>query len=845
MNWLNKFKISLPPLPTPPPVHAADRISLLQLSALVLVAVLIHFTIAKPIIGIYALIVWALKTFSVYKAGSNPPRLLVLLLTIMSFALVLVLYGGWNGQRAGISFLVLLVSLKFLESKTLRDYYMVCLILFFLASSSFLFNSSLSSIFLVLGYSVLVTTVMIRITNPTPTPLWETIRAAGSFMLRALPLAILLFFFFPRIQGNFGFIPSQDEARGDNKLNDSLLAGDFANRAFDNSLAFRVEFDGATPEYEARYWRAKVMTKEQNFQWSVELPTAQDIKAAKSRPPQAFNPQWAAAERFTYEVIHEPSGDSFVPFLDYAWNQTIGTQLDDHSVYLDNNVDSVFAYRAVSSSATTIRSEGLINFGALTRTQSIPKARTLALLSQWRAQTSSDQELIEHVYQYFEQPQFTYTLLPPELGDNPVEEFLFEVQSGYCEHYASIFTILMRWLEIPSRVVVGYQGGSQNEVGGFIEVRYSDAHAWSEVWVDGSWQRVDPTAAISPDRIIYGMDALMSIWDGVPLNGNSTGRALSNYLNPTGFAKTFRQLTDSWGNIGYQWNKWVVNYDFDAQRQLLSALGLKHRNSLYTLVALVIIGTILFMLFYFWQLFPRAIRIAPAQQVYLDFVSRFKRHDLVKQPSDTPNEFAAKAKSKFPQQAQEIGDINNAYVQIRYGQDQVNSSNQIESFKQQVKRFKLKSNVRSSTNIEQNNFMTHLSDLLYVAGQLSTVDIQQAAAAGIKTIINNRPDDEEPGQLNHQDASSLASSLGLDYHYLPMPNGQPMPANLVDDFYKILEDSDQPVLAHCRSGMRSSVIWAMGQIKNGKTDPDQAIAAATAANIPLGNARALLESITS
>ena len=226
MNWLNKFKISLPPLPTPPPVHAADRISLLQLSALVLVAVLIHFTIAKPIIGIYALMVWALKTFSVYKAGSNPPRLLVLLLTIISFALVLVLYGGWNGQRAGISLLVLLVSLKFLESKTLRDYYVVCLILFFLASSSFLFNSSLSSIFLVLGYSVLVTTVMIRITNPTPTPLWETIRTAGSFMLKALPLAILLFFFFPRIQGNFGFIPSQDEARGGNKLNNSLLAGD-------------------------------------------------------------------------------------------------------------------------------------------------------------------------------------------------------------------------------------------------------------------------------------------------------------------------------------------------------------------------------------------------------------------------------------------------------------------------------------------------------------------------------------------------------------------------------------------------------------------------------------------
>ena len=149
------------------------------------------------------------------------------------------------------------------------------------------------------------------------------------------------------------------------------------------------------------------------------------------------------------------------------------------------------------------------------------------------------------------------------------------------------------------------------------------------------------------------------------------------------------------------------------------------------------------------------------------------------------------------------------------------------------------------TKVDQNNFMKHLSDHLYVAGQLSTAEIEQAATAGIKTIINNRPDDEEPGQLKHQDAHALSASLGLDYHYLPMANGQPMPATLVDDFFQILENSDEAILAHCRSGMRSSVIWALGQIKNGNTDPDKAIACATAAGIPLGNARALLESITS
>ncbi len=140
--------------------------------------------------------------------------------------------------------------------------------------------------------------------------------------------------------------------------------------------------------------------------------------------------------------------------------------------------------------------------------------------------------------------------------------------------------------------------------------------------------------------------------------------------------------------------------------------------------------------------------------------------------------------------------------------------------------------------------MKKLDDRLFVAGQLSKADIEQAAKAGIKTIINNRPDGEETGQMDHQTASEFSESLGMSYHYLPMPNGQPMPANLVDDFYQVIVDSEEAILAHCRSGMRSSVIWAMGQIKNKKLEVDQTINAANAAGIPLHNARALLEAVS-
>lgn len=139
--------------------------------------------------------------------------------------------------------------------------------------------------------------------------------------------------------------------------------------------------------------------------------------------------------------------------------------------------------------------------------------------------------------------------------------------------------------------------------------------------------------------------------------------------------------------------------------------------------------------------------------------------------------------------------------------------------------------------------MKKLHHNLYVAGQLQRSDFEALAEQGIKTIINNRPDNEEPGQLSQAESAKLAAAHGIQYHFLPLANGQPLPEGLINDFKNILEKTTDPILAHCRSGMRSSVIWALGQITDGNITVDQAITAAQAAEIPLHNARALLESV--
>jgi len=198
----------LPPMPSQPPTHDARRETLLQLALLIGVAVLLHFQIANVSIATFAVAIFVLKTFIIFRNLPIPPRLVMMILTIASLGMVIYVYGGWSGQRAGISFLILLVTLKFLESQSLRDYYVVCLLLYFLAASSFLFNSSIPNILIVIAFTLATTSILFQISNPAKVSLKATMFMSTSMVIKALPLAIILFFFFPRIQGDFGFLPS-------------------------------------------------------------------------------------------------------------------------------------------------------------------------------------------------------------------------------------------------------------------------------------------------------------------------------------------------------------------------------------------------------------------------------------------------------------------------------------------------------------------------------------------------------------------------------------------------------------------------------------------------------------
>lgn len=682
-KWVSTF---LPALPQRPPAHSPDRQAILHLSTLIAIAVISHFYIAMPVIAIFALLIFSFKYSLILRHRPAPPTYILILLTIVSLLMVVIFYGGWNGQKAGISYLILLLSLKYLESNSLRDYYLVCLILYFLSAASFLFNTSILMIIVIVAYTVAITSMLVKLTQPDPSSTVYATKQAGSVVLKALPLTILLFFFFPRIHSDIGFIPSLDDATS-NQLSNTLKSGEFARSAFNNSLAFRVEFDGDAPDYSQLYWRAKVMPNESNFQWSLaEIPTLKQ----QTENSGISNTNDVETD-YQYTIVHEPSSDHYLPYLDYVVEYSKGKQLTDGSVGIKDKERSTFSYQGKSILAppTTISAD---EWQQLTMTSFSPDSRTASLLTQWQTNFPEDKQRVQAVFEHFRDNDFRYSLRPPALNqydiDNAVEQFLFETRTGYCEHYASVYTMLMRWMNIPARVVVGYQGGDLNNSGNFYDVRYSDAHAWSEVWIDGQWVRVDPTSAIAPERIEFGMDMLLALLEDDLYQGNTTGRALSDVINPTGMAAWLQSGKDNLNNLAYQWDRWVINYDFDKQRELLAALGIRHAKTFQVLVIILMVTSGLLLMLYFFRWPSKSKKYNDVQKQYLHFVKQFAKADIVKQPSDSPLDFADKAKIKFPTLAQKIDVITNLYIQIRYSKNsQSNTLNQ--TFTKIVKQFRI------------------------------------------------------------------------------------------------------------------------------------------------------------
>ena len=688
--WL-RLKSILPPRPTQPKSHKPNKSALRLIACIIGTALIWHFSIAHIVIALFAILPLLLKLVLINGHTQRPSRWLMTLLTVLSIGLIIVFYGGWNGQTAGISFVTLLVSLKFLESDSLRDYLVVCVILYFLAACAFLFDSSILSILGVSLFVLITTAAMQMLTYPGEIPLANPFKSSAKLLFTAIPLAILLFFFFPRIQGDFGFLPSQDKRTSTPGIEDSLVAGELAASAFDRSLAFRAEFEDRTPATHERYWRVKVLTGERNFQWEI----APDKLVKIDEQPILGQGDLLPQSTFNYTILHEQSSDRYLPYLDYLNGFSDGVLLENTVVKLAKNEDRLISYSGSASTSRQYETPNSVLLPSLDNPEYLdtvaqPSLRMQRQLRDWRQSSNNSLELAQVVLRHFNTQEFVYSLMPPVLNESqPLEDFFFNTKIGYCEHYASAFTTIMRWLDVPARVVVGYQGGEFNAAGAFLEVRYSDAHAWTEIWVNNQWLRIDPTASVSPERIELGMEAFLQLWDGTRFSNRTRSLALANYLNPSGVGAAFRFLQQSWANAGYQWNKWVVNYDVAAQRELLESLGLATGRTLTTLMLILAAGIALIVGV---QILPLLLRQGPKPAIETTLLNQFRKQlrkaGIETNSGMTPRELLNALSEQTPNGRPEAAEVVQAYENLRF--KKLNSeqrAQQLGKLKAALKRF--------------------------------------------------------------------------------------------------------------------------------------------------------------
>jgi hypothetical protein len=300
--------------------------------------------------------------------------------------------------------------------------------------------------------------------------------------------------------------------------------------------------------------------------------------------------------------------------------------------------------------------------------------RSLKLAAELRAKANSDEAYLSALLDRFRREGFIYSLRPPQLNRNSVDEFLFETREGFCGHYASAFTVLARAVGIPARIVTGYQGAELNPVGNYWIVRQSDAHAWVEVWLNGTWQRVDPTAAVAPDRIELGIDEAMN-WDV------SIGRGLL-HDNPI-----INRLVQSWDAINTGWNRWVLSFGPDSQTTMLSIAGLTDPQARHLVISMTVCVT-LFLIVIGLLHRHRKPALDAALKTYQNLCQRTARVSRTRKPTEGPIEYASEVSAMRPDLADEVRYLFNMYVRLRY--ENPSDDRLLQKFIASVRRFQPK-----------------------------------------------------------------------------------------------------------------------------------------------------------
>ncbi|MEO8158197.1 MAG: DUF3488 and transglutaminase-like domain-containing protein [Betaproteobacteria bacterium] len=557
-------------------------------------------------------------------------------------------YRTLYGRDVGVAMLTVMMALKIMEMSKPRDTMVVVLLAYFLVVTNFFYSQSIPTALYMLLVVWVITSTMISLQHRAGKPrLISVMRHSATIIAQGIPIMLALFLLFPRVQGPLWGLP-QINYSGKSGLSESMAPGDLSSLSLSDEVAFRVLFENQPANPSQFYWRGPVLWNFDGRTWRAGLNlTASELRVQAIGPPERYTVTMEPHDRHWIFAIEMPL---MVPQGAYVTTdfQLLSRRLVRERLRYDMQSSPQYRIGLNESPATLRLAQRLPPAAA-------PRARALAAL--WREQGSSDRDIVARALGMFREQPFRYTLEPPQLNGDPVDAFLFETRSGFCEHYASSFTFLMRAANIPARVVTGYLGGEINPVDGYVVVRQSDAHAWSEVWLpDEGWVRVDPTAAVSPLRIERGLSAAVPQAERPLLARNNFD-----------WLKRARYAMDAVANT---WNQWVLGYNPDRQSRFLTQFGLAEvtwQNMAIILTAVsggIVLALSLALLFR-----GKAKRVDPVQRAYLSFCAAMAKRGALRRPSEGPKDFASRVSMQYPEIRETAQKIAELYVALRYGRD--------------------------------------------------------------------------------------------------------------------------------------------------------------------------------
>ncbi|OIQ48433.1 MAG: hypothetical protein BM565_01350 [Gammaproteobacteria bacterium MedPE] len=574
-------------------------------------------------------------------------------LTLSAVAMLIVTSLNNGMMENMVNLLLLAYGLKFIELRQKRDVLVLVIVGMITIAVTFIYSEALTTTLVAAILVVLHLSILLSLHAPQM-PWYKQLRTAAKIGALSLPLTASLFLVMPQIGPLWSISVASGATTG---LSDNMSPGDIAQLRGSAKLAFSVIFDDEPVPEQQRYWRALVLDKFDGRRWQ------QREKRSRWLPykDEVTWPDLSGEPSIKYRIIAKSSNQHWLFGLNVATSADNDVKsMADLTLKSSTPLASTTAYDVVSYPQLARK----LTLSAAQRRYNLmvpadSNQKTKVWVEAQRVQFSSDLAFAQSVLRMFNEQPYFYTLEPPLLGDDSVDEFLFTTQRGFCSHYASAFTLMMRYANIPARVVTGYQGGEWNEEVKYLNVYQYDAHAWTEIWINGSgWVRVDPTANIHPDRVISSVEDDQA----QPFLGGNTFSLVRYKQTPW-----LNSLRLTLANIEFYWSRWVVEYNSEKQMKLLEML-LGKLTSLkvivFTLALMSIIGVMLW-----WQSGFRWQRPTTKQRfelVYTSLITKMSRHGVIRQRHQTPNDYCQLVMARYPNITDEIQEFTDFYNRVKY-----------------------------------------------------------------------------------------------------------------------------------------------------------------------------------